>query len=73
MWVEFILMIFFLQGDGQSIPDLNQESSTCEERENDQRKVKRKTLQVKFELDLMATSMFVIGLATRLYRLEEPR
>lgn len=32
-----------------------------------------KTLQIKFEVDPIAAFLFLIGLATRLYRLEDPR
>lgn len=32
-----------------------------------------KTLQIKFEIDPIAAFLFFIGLATRLYRLEDPR
>ncbi|KAL0269207.1 UNVERIFIED_CONTAM: hypothetical protein PYX00_007014 [Menopon gallinae] len=35
--------------------------------------IKENKFSISFQIDLMATVLFVLGLATRLYRLEEPR
>ena len=42
------------------------------EKENKKAWNKIKTLQIKFEIDPIAAFLFFIGLATRLYRLEDP-
>lgn len=39
----------------------------------DNRNDNEQKFSISFQIDLMATVLFVLGLATRLYRLEEPR
>lgn len=57
------------EGDGESVPD-----SPSEEIESVSEKDRTKTkFNVSIELDVMAVILFVCGVATRMYRLEEPR
>ncbi|XP_049830868.1 protein O-mannosyltransferase 1 isoform X1 [Schistocerca gregaria] len=58
------------EGDGESVPDSPSEDKESPVAENDK---SQKNFNVSIELDVMAVILFVCGVATRMYRLEEPR
>jgi hypothetical protein len=62
---------YLFQGDGESVPEMGMEESystisniTCIST--------TQRFHVNIELDVMALMLFLGGLATRMYRLEEP-
>jgi hypothetical protein len=69
-------MFDILQGDGESLPEpvVDIKSSNMNEIENTTARCAKPLLfNVNIRLDLIAVSLFVLGLASRLYHLEEPR
>lgn len=40
---------------------------------NEEKRLKKKIFRIKFEIDLISIMLFILGVITRMYRLEEPR
>ncbi|KAJ9589253.1 hypothetical protein L9F63_017552, partial [Diploptera punctata] len=57
------------EGDGESVPEVEE---SCLGRNNMSCRSTR-GFNVNIEVDIMALLLFLAGLATRMYRLEEPR
>lgn len=62
-------------GDGESLPD-----TPPNERQNEERSIKKTSssklqnpFQVQLSIDFMAVILFVVGLAIRLHKLDQPR
>jgi hypothetical protein len=64
--------MYMFQGDGESIPEKGVEYSYSAG-SNMIRNSSARRFNVRIELDVMSIMLFLAGLMTRLYRLEEPR
>jgi hypothetical protein len=63
---------YLFQGDGESVPEMGMEESYSTSSNMTCISTTRR-FHVNIELDVMALMLFLGGLATRMYRLEEPR
>jgi hypothetical protein len=60
------------QGDGESVPETGMDEPYSTSSNMNHISAARR-FHINIELDVMALMLFLAGLATRMYRLEEPR
>lgn len=62
------------EGDGESIPENTEcEVNNMTKKEDTLIKENKSKFRIHFEIDLISLSLFLLGLITRMYKLEEPK